>query len=990
MKTRSNPFFRPALLAASVILAFGQSATAANYWFDNNGATAGFGVADLGSYDWTAGTSWTSDNTGAFSPVGVAWVGNPDQAAFIGAGASTSYSMILGASDASTVSIRNLVLNSDGTNALAIGSGDVVIGGISGTGILSLGSANSIGAAAGTLTINSKYNLGASQSTNFRGGAIIINGVVSGTGTSGVVLASGAFGLTSGTLTLAGDNTFTGTTIVSSGYTLSLKHANALGASGASNTVNSGGTTEVAGGVTINSGESVTIAGNGVNNFGALRAGTGGGTWAGGVALSGSPRIGATAGNTLTVTGTISGSSAFSLSAEGGTGVLIVNPTTTNTYTGATNVIRGILRLGKSDALPTATTLDVDFTGSVSDAATLDLNGFNQTVAALQDSAPNTINGKITNSVASTTSTLTVNQAVNTTYDSIIEDGNGTVVLSKSGAGALRLNGANTHSGVTNILGGILRLGGNLALQNSAFDSASVGTLDTSLVNTPTLGGLIGSTNFALASNVTSLTLNPSNTVTYSGSISGGDPGLSLAKSGAGTQVLSGTNNYAGTTTVNAGALQITTAASVGSSSGFTVNGGRLSLDGGVTLGSGKSILLKGTGTNLFGALQANSGINEWQGNVTVGDGSTRIGVFGGQLTVSGVIDSAGIDRGLTLRLNSGTTLLVLSGANTYVGSTTIATSAGTVQLSGGVNRLPIATKLVLGATGGITGRLDLNGNNQEVAGVSLATGGAGEIKSATAATLTVNTTDPSSYAGLVTGSIALKKNGASSLTLTGANTNSGDITVDAGTLSIGVVNPSNESSTVSIASSGAFLGLDFVGTDTVDKLFIGGVQQPAGSYTSAHGSGCFTGGGTLQVTTGPAAGGFASWIATPAFGTLSDTTPGGDPDNDGMKNLLEYLLNGNPGISDSSILPTLVATGSNFVFNFSRLDSAKSDTVATFQYGSDLAGWTDVVVPTASGSVGAATVVVTENGTVPDTISISIPKGSNTTLFGRLKVVQP
>ena len=158
------------------------------------------------------------------------------------------------------------------SHAAAIGSGDVVIGGVGSTGTLFLNAANSIGTAAGTLTINSKYDLGASKSTNFRGGTIIINGVISGTGTSGVALASGAFGLTTGTLTLAGNNTFAGNTSVASGYTLVLKHANALGATGGTNSVASGGTMEVASGVTINSGETVSIAGVG-NNFGALRAG---------------------------------------------------------------------------------------------------------------------------------------------------------------------------------------------------------------------------------------------------------------------------------------------------------------------------------------------------------------------------------------------------------------------------------------------------------------------------------------------------------------------------------------------------------------------------------------------------------------------------------------------------------------------------------------------------------------------------------------------
>jgi hypothetical protein len=53
--------------------------------------------------------------------------------------------------------------------------------------------------------------------------------------------------------------------------------------------------------------------------------------------------------------------------------------------------------------------------------------------------------------------------------------------------------------------------------------------------------------------------------------------------------------------------------------------------------------------------------------------------------------------------------------------------------------------------------------------------------------------------------------------------------TVNSATLSLGADNSCNKASTVSIAATGATLGLAFGGSDTVDKLFIGGVQQPAG-----------------------------------------------------------------------------------------------------------------------------------------------------------------
>ena len=58
-------------------------------------------------------------------------------------------------------------------------------------GELRLSGENAIGTAGGILTINNPLNLGATHSTIFRGGTVRINGLVSGTGTSGVSLSTG-------------------------------------------------------------------------------------------------------------------------------------------------------------------------------------------------------------------------------------------------------------------------------------------------------------------------------------------------------------------------------------------------------------------------------------------------------------------------------------------------------------------------------------------------------------------------------------------------------------------------------------------------------------------------------------------------------------------------------------------------------------------------------------------------------------------------------
>ena len=527
------------------------AAQAANYWFDNNGVTAGFGVADTGVYDWTTALTWNTDATGGAGTM-TTWPGGTNQAFLTGAGAGTTYTIRLGAGGASNITLQNFAININAAATGASGSGNVTIGNPGDTGLFTLSAANSFGAqGGGVLIVNNGINANG-FTTNFRGGSVTLNGVLSGAGASALRLAQGAFGLTSGTLTLAGDNTFAGSTTVESGYVLKIQHANALGGTATGTTINSGGALEVAGGVISNPGETISIAGPSVANFGALRAGAGGGTWSGQVTLADTAvRLGALAGTTLVVTGSIvdGAGTGFNVSGQSGTGAVVLKPAAANTYTGTTGIIRGILRLGQTDALPTGTVLDVDSAAGVADAATFDLAGFNQTVAALLDSASSNINGRILNSLAASTSTLRLNQAVNTTFDGVIENGAGTVVLTKAGAGNLTLNGANTFTGGLNIENGKVILGaGNdrLATTSSVIlggaGTSGVLVLGDGTARTQTLAGLTttgngGSVVGGAAANST-LTLNiASGSQTFGGTLGGAganENNLVLTKAGAG------------------------------------------------------------------------------------------------------------------------------------------------------------------------------------------------------------------------------------------------------------------------------------------------------------------------------------------------------------------------------------------------------------------------------------------------------------------------
>jgi hypothetical protein len=143
---------------------------------------------------------------------------------------------------------------------------------------------------------------------------------------------------------------------------------------------------------------------------------------------------------------------------------------------------------------------------------------------------------------------------------------------------------------------------------------------------------------------------------------------------------------------------------------------------------------------------------------------------------------------------------------------------------------------------------------------------------------------------------------------------------------------------------------------------------------------------GQVRLFTSAPASAFTTWIDSfTSITAPADKLPSADFDKDGVSNLMEFVVNGNPAVSDPSTLPTLNASGANFAFSFNRRDDSEAEAAVTFQYGSDLIGWTDVAV----GAASVGNVVVNENGAALDAITVTIPKGVNTKLFGRLRAVK-
>jgi fibronectin-binding autotransporter adhesin len=991
MKPSSSSFLRSASLAASIVLTLGQAAHAANYWFDQNTTTAGFGVTNGSSYDWNAGTSWTTDVTGNFSPVGIAWPGTTNQAAFVGAGTggTGSYTVTLGATDASTVTLGNLILNSDGTNAAAIGSGNVVIGGVGGTGTLLLGAANSIGTAAGTLTINSKYDLGNNRSTNFRGGTVIINGVISGTGASGVTLGGGGFGLTTGTLTLNNTaNTYAGvTTLQATGYTLAVtKLANGLqnssiGASSnaATNLLFSGGTLKF-----IGTGAQTTDRLFRIGTNGAFLDASGTTTsdtmsWTN----PGSPTYSATnVPHTLTLTGTNAGSNTyggtltdgaaspnFTNLTKAGLGKWVL--TGSNTYTGVTTINAGTLSVA---TIGNGGVVSGNLGSATNAAANLVLGG-----GTLQYTGTTASTDRNFTLTAATTSTIDINTG-GTTLTMSGASTSTTGNLIKAGAGTLELSGANLYTGTTKVTGGTLKLTNSLAIQSSAFDTSGAGMLDVTTTNTPTFGGLTSATNYALPSNVTSLTLNPgSGTVTYTGDLSrtGGGTGLTLTKTGAGTQVLGGTNSYSGDTAVNAGNLQIESAGALGSSANITVsatNNSALVLNNVIT-GSGKALTISGVGNGgFFGALSTPATTNtssEWQGSVTIAATSgTRIGSQSGLLKISGNIGQTTAGSSLIIRNADTAGATLLSGNNNYTGGTNL--FKGYLQL-GSANAIGTgAGNLTFGggflSSDSATPRIILNPVAFNVTATAVTLGDAANAGKLTftntfdlgTAAKTLTLASDAEFSGIISGVLGgITKAGAGTLTLSNAANSYTGVT----TFQTGIVNAAVLSD---YAANGSFGNRASDGTTNVGLRFMGGTLQYNGSTVQSTNRSIRIGtaGGTIDAS-GSALGATMSFTKTTANVDFFDTagartltlTGSNAGDNLFAINIQDQATSGRTTLAKTGNGTWVITNANN-----SAAQNATTSVFGGYGGGTTISGGT---LAFANGAIGGGVVNFTGNSTL-------------------------
>ncbi|MCP5536332.1 MAG: choice-of-anchor D domain-containing protein [Akkermansiaceae bacterium] len=139
--------------------------------------------------------------------------------------------------------------------------------------------------------------------------------------------------------------------------------------------------------------------------------------------------------------------------------------------------------------------------------------------------------------------------------------------------------------------------------------------------------------------------------------------------------------------------------------------------------------------------------------------------------------------------------------------------------------------------------------------------------------------------------------------------------------------------------------------------------------------------------------GPLASWRKT-HFGSSADSGNGAnnaDPDADGMKNLVEYALGGNPNINDSTAIRPVHSEDANgrLSIQFNRYP-LKTDINYIVQATNDLSAWPEIAISTAgAATTNTAAFSVVESGSSPVQVIVTDSEIPTTRRFLRLKIVE-
>ena len=497
-------------------------------------------------------------------------------------------------------------------------------------------------------------------------------------------------------------------------------------------------------------------------------ANTGGGTGVLGLALASSGNFDVA--GSLTINSVISGSGlGFT---KTGAGLLTLSGT--NTFTGGVTLSAGTLNLGTVETTKNGGPLGI--------GGTITLGG-----GTLQYSTANAFDYSGRFSAASTAYNIDTNGR-NVAFASALTGTNAT--LTKLGAGNLTLSGANTFTGTTTLSAGTLTLGAseNAGISGPLGVGGAIvlngGTLQYASVTNTAVTTFDYSGRFSTASTAYNIDTN-GRAVTFASALTANN--ATLTKLGSGVLTLSGANTFGGTVTLSAGTLNLGVA-EAGTSG---------------PLGEGGAIVLNG------GTLQYSTSNNT--------DYSARFSAASTAYTVStnsrNVTFASPLAGAATLtKLGAGT--LTLAGANTFTGAVTL--TGDTVKVftatvtdgNGAVTADPLGVGGAILFNGG-TLQYSTNNNTDYSARFSAAS---------TAYTIDTNSRNVT-FASAFGGAATFTKLGAGILTLSGANTFTGAVTLNGGILSLAGTETPGTSGPLGMGGTISFGGgaLQFTSTNTTD-----------------------------------------------------------------------------------------------------------------------------------------------------------------------------
>ncbi|MBI1369620.1 MAG: hypothetical protein GC162_13320 [Planctomycetes bacterium] len=295
----------------------------------------------------------------------------------------------------------------------------------------------------------------------------------------------------------------------------------------------------------------------------------------------------------------------------------------------------------------------------------------------------------------------------------LIGDSGGATSLFKTGAGSWTLsNAGNTYTGKTTINNGTLQISDEHQLGNNpgsfAADQLTINNGATLQFDTSGGAVVIDDANRGITlsgTNANISVLSAANSATIANVITGSS---NVAKTNDGTLLLSAANNYTGNTFINNGKVELTgsanrlpTTTSVQLGNSGNNNGGILQLDG-----------VAQTVTNL-----THSGDDSGNGVVSRAVGGSAalstltVDLASGTSTFNGKLGGTLTNENNLAFVKAGNGKYILTGANTYTGTTSV--SAGTLIVNGthtGGGLYTVASGATLGGNGNIGASVTVNG----------------------------------------------------------------------------------------------------------------------------------------------------------------------------------------------------------------------------------------------------------------------------------------